>query len=164
MIPPARQRSATSYNALKTAWRVLCDQAGGIDAVAAFTRTTRSLAAAFGSINVADRFAPIDAVLDLESLTQRPAVTETLARLQGFALVAIEPRGAGDLAAKLAELGRDVSAVFATAATALAHDHLTEPEHEALLRQLAEVGRVVTEAQQLLAVGLEIRAVRGRQA
>lgn len=148
-LPPPRLDS--DLHRLKTCWKLLVRDLGGIDAVAAATRTTRSLASEYGNINNPDRFAPVDVVLDAERIAGRPRVTETLAVLQGFALVSIEPREAGDLAAKLAEFGRDSSTLFADAAIALAHGNPTDAERAALQRDLAEIQRVVAEAVQLLA-------------
>jgi hypothetical protein len=159
--------SAIDQNSLKTAWKLLVRDLGSIDAVAACTRTTRSLAGEYGNINNPDRYAPVDVVLDAERVAGQPRVTEMLALLQGYALVPVEPRAAGELAVKLAEFGRDASALFATAATALSHDHLTADERIKLSCELADIRRVITEAEQIINVGqgrtdrLVPRAVEG---
>lgn len=144
-----RALAAESYNGLKTAWKQLVGDIGGVDAVAACTRTTRSLASDFGNV-ASERFAPIDVVLDAEAIGGRPHVTSALARLQGYALLPLVPRDAGDLARALAELSADVGRTFADAVTALAHPALAPEERATLIRDLVEVARVATEASCLL--------------
>lgn len=148
-----RQHPAAAYNLLKTGWKRVVLDLGGVEAAAACSRTTRSLASDFGNVNNLDRFVPVDVVLDAESLGGRPLVTEALALLQGYALVPIEARDAGDLAVKLAEIGRDVAALFATASAALSHAAPTPAEHDDLLRELAEVRRAVSQAERALGAG-----------
>lgn len=144
-----RAHAAELYNGLKTAWKQLVGDIGGIDAVAACTRTTRSLAGDFGSLN-ADRFAPIDVVLDAEAIAGRPHVTAALARAQGYMLLPLAPRHAGDLSRVLAELSSDVGRTFADAVAALAHPALSPDERATLIRDLDEVARVAAEARCLL--------------
>lgn len=143
------QRPDIDRRALKTASRLLVSDLGGVDAFSSCTRATRSMASEYGN-PASDRFIPVDVLLDAETIAGTPHVTATLARLLGYALIPVEPRAAGDLSVALAEIGRDVAALFATAALALAHGAPTEQERQELQRELSEVGRVVAEASQLL--------------
>jgi hypothetical protein len=83
----------------------------------------------------------------MEAVGGTPHITAALARAQGYVLVAIEsPRGRGELAVLMAEIGRDFGELFATASLALAHDHLSEQERLDLTRELDNLRRVTGEA------------------
>ncbi|MBW4089920.1 MAG: hypothetical protein HIU82_02255 [Proteobacteria bacterium] len=144
-----RPHAPVAYNALKTAWKCLVQDVGGVEAVAACTRVNLTLVSQYGNV-YGDRFAPIDVVMDAETVGGTPLVTAALARAQGYLLVPVAPRGAGDLSVKLAEIGRDVAALFATAASALGRAEPTDAERDALVRELDEVARVATETRMLL--------------
>ncbi|WP_325395490.1 hypothetical protein [Acidocella sp.] len=141
-----RQFAPADYNAMKTAMKLVIADLGGIDAAASCTRVGRSQIADYG-VSGKDTFAPADVVMDLERVGGTPHVTAALARAQGYMLVPIDmPRERGVLASLMAEIGRDVGELFATAATALAHDKLTDQERQDLLRELDTLRRVSSEA------------------
>ncbi len=144
-----RPHAPAAYNALKTTWKCLVQNVGGLDATAACTRVNASLLSQYGNV-YGERFAPVDVILDVETIAGDPLVTAALARAQGYLLVPVAPRGADALSVRLAEIGRDVAALFATAAGALARDQPTEAERDALARELDEVARVATETRMLL--------------
>ena len=108
-LPPEKQ-------ALKVATRRLVAAVGGQEAAVLFTRFTRHQALSdFGNPapEHAHRFAPIDAVADMESISHgtpgHPVVTRQLARLAGYALVPLpRPRGeAADFAGHLQAIIRE---------------------------------------------------------
>lgn len=144
-----RRLPEETYRSVKTATRLLREELGGVDAMAACTRAVRSLVSDYGNPH-SDRFMPADVILDCESVAGAPLITAALARAQGCALVPVGARGAGELAAQLAEIGRDVSALFATAATALGHGRPTAAERAQLLAELDEVARVAMETRAVL--------------
>ena len=147
--PAARRHGAAQYNALVTAWRLLIEQAGGIDAAASCTRVKRSSIAAYGAPGT-ESFVPADVVLDLETLLGVPLVTRALAAASGFSLVALTPRDGGDLAQAMAKVGEGVSKLFADAARALGHATPTENERRALLADLEEIAGVIADARDVL--------------
>lgn len=141
-----RPLPAVAYNGLKTAWKLLVDDLGGVEATAAVTRvSSKGRISEYGALHT-DRFPAIDVVLDAEHVAGEPRVTAALARALGYALTPVEPRGAGDLSVLLAELGRDVASLFADAATALRHTDLTDEERMRLARDLDEVSCAAAEA------------------
>lgn len=147
-----RHLPAEAYAGVKTATRLLVQQIGGVDAFAACTRATRSMASEYGAPH-GERFIAADIVLDAEAVAAEPLVTAALARAQGYALVPVTARGAGALAAKLSEIGRDVAALLATAATALSHAEPTPAERAVLIGDLDQLARVAQETQMLLQEG-----------
>ena len=60
------------------------------------------------------------------------------------------PRDAGDVSAALMAIGRDASALFATAQAALEDNKLTIEELAALVRDLDRLQRVTSEARQIV--------------
>ncbi len=145
----SRSLPEEAYNAVKTGWKLLVRDIGGVDAVAACTRATRSLVSEYGN-PASDRWVPADTILDAETIAGRPLVTAALARAGGFALMPIAPRSAGELAAKMAEIARDAAELFATSAIALTHPRLAEGERQALGRELDELIRAAAETRALI--------------
>lgn len=152
-----RPHAAEAYFGVKAATRRLVTALGGIDAMAACTRATRTLASEYQSAH-SERWIPADVILDGEMIAGEPLVTAALARAAGCALVPVALRGRGDLAVKLAEIGRDVATMFATSATVLAHGRPTAVVRSALIAELDEVARVALEARALLQAGEQIDA------
>ncbi len=141
-----RQFSPAAYNALKTGTKQVLADLGGADAAVTCTRVQRSQLYDYGNVAV-DKFTPIDVVLDLERVGGTPHITAALARAQGYMLMPIEiARDRSELSALMAEIGRDFGELFATAATALSHDKLTEQERLDLVRELDNLRRVTGEA------------------
>ena len=145
----SRSLPEEAYNAVKTGWKLLVRDIGGVDAVAACTRASRSLVSEYGN-PASDRWVPADTILDAETIAGRPLVTAALARAGGFALMPITPRSAGELAAKMAEIARYAAELFATSAIALTHPRLAENEREALCRELDELIRAAAETRALI--------------
>lgn len=158
-----RQLAPAAYNGVKTAWKQVTGDLGGVEATASAVDRTKSLVSEYGTLH-SDRFPPADVILDAEALAGEPRVTAALARAQGYILMPVEPRGAGDLALLLARLGRDVSKLFGNAAEALQDGVLTAAERDGLARDLDEVVRVVTETRMHLMPAQEPRAGRGKVA
>ncbi len=152
-----KQRAFASeqYNSVKTAFKLLVQQLGGIDAAASCTRVGRSQISEYG-LTASDKTVPADVIMDLEAIAGVPMVTAALARAQGYGLVMIEPKRArGELAVLLARIGQDAGELFATAASALAHKRPTPAERQALLRELDDLRRTADEAMIFLNAGDE---------
>ena len=136
--------------AVKTAWRVLVDKAGGVEAVAAACGIMKSLVSQYGDRNC-DRYPPAQTIIAAERAAGEPLVTAALARAQGFELVLVDiPREHAELARVIADMAENTGALFATAAMALTHKRLTEREHNELEREFGNIYRVVGEAITLL--------------
>lgn len=145
----SRPFAETSYNGLKSVFKRVIDDVGGIDAMAGFTRVGRSQLDSYSNRFV-PKFAPIDVVLDAEKIGQTPHVTTALARAQGYELVRVENRGADRLAVELARIGRDIGDLFANATTLLAGGKVSDKERLALIADLDDLGRASREAVILL--------------
>lgn len=131
-VPPALEDRA-----LKTLFRVLVAEAGGLDAAAACVRVGRSRLAEYYALD-GDAFAPVDVVARLEAIVGRPLVTAELARRAGCAL---EPLGGGALGridVLLARVGAEVGQVNAAYAEALADGGLCAADRARLAREAAE--------------------------
>ena len=113
-----RAHAPATYNSVKTAWKRLVQDLGGVAATAACTRASLSLASDYGSV-ASDRFCPADMILDAEFVGGTPHVTAALARAQGYELVPTVPQDDSQLAALVARLGRDTAALFADAVAAI---------------------------------------------
>ena len=151
-LPPEKQ-------ALKVATRRLVAAVGGQEAAVLFTRFTRHQALSdFGNPapEHAHRFAPIDAVADMESISHgtpgHPVVTRQLARLAGYALVPLpRPRGeAADFAGHLQAVIRESADVTVHLSSRLR----TAPSPEdvgTLRREVAEAIQALVELDAALA-------------
>ena len=107
----SRKFAPACYNAVKTAFKNLIADLGGIDAAASCTRIGRSQIANYGMAGN-EQFVPVDVLMDLEQVGGFPHVTAALARTQGFVLVPIElSRDHGELAVQLATMGRYVGEI-----------------------------------------------------
>lgn len=137
------------YWGLKTATRNLLCALGGAEAAACGSRSGRSLWGDYGNPN-SPRFPPIDVVLDAEAECGRPFVTETLARLHGYLLVPIVPRGEGEVREQLARFAESAGGVMSEGYRALADDVITPEEGARLVKQLHEIGTVVNDTIALL--------------
>lgn len=141
----SRPFAPETYNAGKTATKLLLSDLGGADAAETVTRVRRSQLFDYGNVAV-DKYTPWDVMIDLERIAGTPHLTAAAARIQGYMLVQIEaPRHSSQLAVLMAEIGRDVGELFATASVALTHNKLTEGERLELLRELGELHRVTGE-------------------
>ena len=135
-----RAHAPAAYNGLKTAWKSLVLRLGGVDAVAACTRAVRSRVTEYGAVH-SDRFAPIDIILDAETVAGEPLITSALARAQGYELIAIDVKGEGELARIQARVGRDVAAFFASAADAMLSGSVTDRARSELIAELDALRR-----------------------
>lgn len=137
-------------NAVKTAWKLIVQRLGGVDAAAAACGISRSLISNYGNRN-GEYYPPAQTIITAESMAGEPLVTAALARAQGWELVCVDaPRGRGVLAALSAEMSKNIGAFFATMSHALTHPKLTDKERADLLRELDDISRVTAEAKALL--------------
>ena len=129
--------------AVKTAWKLLTDVVGGVEAMATACGMSRSLVSEYGNRN-SDRFPPAQVIIDAERVAGEPLVTTALARAQGYELVLVQAPEMenSELAALIAETAKDASEIFATAARALTHKDLSESELADLLREYGEMHRI----------------------
>lgn len=143
--------------ALKVAFGRLVRSVGGQEAAVQFTRFTRHQALsdfANPSAEHAQRFAPIDAVADLEAISHgtagHPVVTRQLARLAGYALVPLpRPRGeAADFAGHLQAIIRESADV--TMDLSLHLQKAPGPE---------EAAKLIAETDEAIQALVELRAV-----
>lgn len=138
--------------ALRTAFRLLVQAVGGLEAAAAVTGVTPAL--------LARQYAPqedgwprIDCVLDLERVAGQPIVTEVLARMTGYTL---QPRVAADGACRVAAVasvldgGAEVASRFAAS---LADGRITQDESEGIARSVAALARQAAVAAGVLGAG-----------
>jgi hypothetical protein len=136
--------------AVKTAWKLLVETLGGVEATSAACGIARSLVSEYGNRN-GDRYPPAHTIIAAEKVAGEPLVTAALARAQGYELMLVEaPRHASALADVVAETGRDVGELFATAAHALKKQRPTKREMADLLREFGDMHRVAGEALALL--------------
>lgn len=84
-------------NAVKTGWKLLVDELGGVDATASACGVSRSLVSEYGNRN-GKRFAPAHTILAGERVAGTPHVTSAMARALGYELVLVEgPRAQTEL-------------------------------------------------------------------
>lgn len=145
-----RPHGSSAYNALTTAFKAVIDDVGGLDAMATVTRVRRSALSDYANRHLPDKFAPIDVVLDGEAIAQVPHVTATLARLQGYELIRVDVRGAGELAGELARIGRDCGDLFEQACSLLSGDQVSEQQREKMIADLDDMARAAREASAML--------------
>ncbi len=139
------------HRGLKTATHALVRDVGGVDAAAAAARVGRSMLSDYGHPQKPGMFMPVDVVLDLERALRRPVVTQQLALAQGYDLVPVEAAEGGLVPSALAELGREVSALFGETAAAMQDGRLTEAECAALETRGAEARRALAALMSALA-------------
>lgn len=135
--------------ALKTGFRVLVQQAGGLEAAAAATRVNKTVLAASYDQEAKDRFPALDVVADLERAAGVPVVTRLLAGMHGLALVHVEPISGCAISA-MASVGQNSSEVFAAFGRALADGVITEAERAVLRQEMLDLVAVATEAAAIL--------------
>lgn len=140
--PPAPP--ALEDRALKTLFRCLVEEAGGLDAAATCVRVGRSRLAEYYALG-GDAFAPVDVVARLEAIVGRPLVTAELARRAGCALEAMAAAAAGRIDVMLARVGAELGQVNAAYASALADGRVC-PEDRARLAREANEARAALDA------------------
>ena len=148
-----RKCSPEMRNGLKTAFKRVIADLGGLACAAECTRVGISHLSDYGNVE-SDKVVPIDVVLDLEMISGPPHITAALAAAQGRELVVVTPlRPKDDLAVLLARIGADSGALFGDAAEALAHKKLTPREKQKLTSDLAELLAATREAYEYLLAG-----------
>ena len=147
MMP--RQHNPGDYAGLKTGFRVLVQQVGGLEAASAVTGYPVSRLAEAYSLT-SDRMPRVDHVADLEAIAPAPLVTFHLARLCGHILVPLRGRG-GVAGEALATVIRDAGALGAEVVAAMADGRLSGAERAQLRERLALLGRAVAAADVALA-------------
>jgi hypothetical protein len=141
----ARPYAPWAYNSVKTAFKLLVAELGGIDAAATCTRVERSQLSNYGTPN-GDKFVPADVIMDLERVAGTPHITSALATAAGYVLVPVAvSHGTGNLAVHAAHIGQGVGELFATLSHALRQDKPEEKQRVDLLRQLSELSRTTAE-------------------
>ncbi len=101
-----------------------------------------------------ESFMPVDIVLQLQRRDDGsvyPALTQTMARLQGYDLVPIEAGSGGLVPAALARLGAEIAGLFSEAAVALADNTLDDRERESLRVRASEARRLLAQLDLALA-------------
>ncbi len=142
-----RRLPAESYASVKTATRLLREELGGIDAMAACTRAVRSLVSDYGNPG-SDRFIPADVILDCERVAGVTPVTEALARAQGCAVVRLTAAGASDALGQLVAVQRAIGTLHGAIGGVLARSRVGEDER----------GHIVALLEQAAAAALTARA------
>lgn len=127
-------------NALKTAWKMLVHNLGGVDAVAACTRAVRSRVSEYGNV-ASDRWPPIDIVLTAEKFAGEPFVTKELARAQGFKLVALSEQELAGVHETLGRVAATSTKVITDTISALGDGVVSQAENEVLDRGLDDLER-----------------------
>jgi len=136
--------------ALKTAFRLLIDAVGGLEAAHAVTGYPVSRLSEAASPHHADRWPRLDHVAELEAVAGRPLVTAMLAQLAGCTVEAA-PRQPGSLGAALVGVVQHCGDVVSGAATAMSDGRISAAELADIGRQLAALDRAVAHARAMLA-------------
>lgn len=142
-------RHAGHRAAIKTLFRELVDELGGLSAAASCTRVGISVLQEYGSPNNADRFPPLDVVLDLEIRLGRPVVSSVLLQALGFEPMPVKVVAPMDPVKALQAVARDSGEMLAAAMAAHADGRLDRRERvelRGLLGRLAQDVRAATVA------------------
>lgn len=143
--------------ALKRAVEEMVKGVGGLEACAPFCRVGKTRLAEYYSGHMADRFAPIDVIADLEPMARErtgwPHVTSVLCTLMGgtFVMLPERPATTADIFALLAGLSKEMADATGVICRAMADGSMDRDE---ALAALAEVD-------QLIAVSAEMRVLLG---
>jgi hypothetical protein len=141
-----RKCSEGMQNGLKTAFKRVLDDLGGIEAAASCTRVGKSQLSDYGNI-ACDKMVPVDVVLDLELVSGQPHVTAALAATQGFELLPVDKRPTHELLASLARIADDNGRLFGDVARMIGG--MPTEHHRSLLRR--HLTNVVAAAREALA-------------
>ncbi|WP_454683974.1 phage regulatory CII family protein [Ancylobacter moscoviensis] len=139
--------TAPDYAALKNAFRRAVRQSGGgLRELSAMTRLSPAQLSRFGDLN-SDQWAPLDVVLDMDSLAGEPVITRALGDLLGHDLVSSKAAVAhGRLVQHLAGLARESGDVLSGISDALADGELTPNELSRIENDLADLDAQVQAA------------------
>lgn len=137
-----RPSSPQQRAALKSAFRAALREAGGGESFAHATRVGQPHLSRYGSPDTAD-FPPVDVVLDLEADLGQPAVTATLAALQGFRLERETAVAAASPQSAAARIVSGAADAFRCVHEALADGRLTPRERNEVAARLSELRGMV---------------------
>lgn len=151
-----RQLPDRDYQVIKAATRRLIDAAGGPVAAAEVTRGAHQDMSRYGSAHPdnAGRFMPVDVLADLESETEQPILTKSLAKLAGFLLVP-EPKVAlsgSALGVITSKALKETSEVFVALADATLDGKVCSADADNISREIDEA------MAKLAALKLQVRA------
>lgn len=139
-----RASTPQQRRSLKAAARLLVSAAGGGESCRHVTRVGPPALSRYQSIEDADSHMPADVVLDLELDCGVPAVTEFLARAQGFRLVsARRAEGGGPGAGDVINVMREASELAAELSAALSDGEITRSEALKIKRELNDLLKVL---------------------
>ncbi|MBS7810518.1 hypothetical protein [Roseococcus pinisoli] len=91
--------------------------------------------------------APVDVIAALEMVAGKPLVTAELARLSGHGLIRRVAMAVGELAGRMAKIGKECGEAFAAWAEAMADGKLTREEMVHLAHELGDIETAAVEAQ-----------------
>jgi len=130
---------------IKTATKAAIAAIGGVDAAETITRVRRSVLSDYGNRN-SPHVVPVDVAIDLDRCAQTPLILQAMALAEGYTLLPIEV-GKGCVAASMSAIAENAGRTISTALMAIADGVITREEADAMLRELADLLRVVQHAQ-----------------
>ncbi len=125
---------------LRTGWRQIVKDMGGVDATAKVAQTTISQVSIYGNPN-GDSLPSLATVLavEMDLGVGFAHVTEAMARATGHILVPDRALAPGDLAQLMAKVGKETGEVFARYALALSDGTVCAEDRLAIIRELEDV-------------------------
>jgi hypothetical protein len=133
-----RARPALDYNGLKTAWKLLTSDCGGLEATASCTRVGKSQIALYGDVT-SETFPPADVLLDVEAVAGLPRVTTALAGAQGYRLVPLVLAEDSALGIELGRLTAQFGELLARATPCLRGEEPSAADRTAMLALLTGI-------------------------
>lgn len=135
------------YFNIKAVFRRLVTSCGGVRECSAINGKRFSSYSEWGSAKHMDRFAPIDAVMDLEaSLGDLPIVTEALAHMAGYRLVpVISAKTPLRFEQGLGKVAKECGEVISKLGMAIGDKKVSRPEATELKPEIIEAIQVLTE-------------------
>ena len=143
-----RKTTEQNLNALKTAFKLVIADVGGLDAGSTCTRVGKSQLSDYGSVSC-DKMPPTDVVMDLEAIGGNAHVTAEACRQQGGAFLRYELRPHHELIASLQRIALDNGSLFAEAVQML-NAKASAQARQRMIEQLLDIQQAVHEA--LLAI------------
>lgn len=147
-----RKCTEENINALKTAFKLVLADVGGLVAASTCTRVEVSQLSAYGNVANREKIVPVDVALDLEMIGGAPHVTAALAAAQGYELVPLDSRPTHELVSCMSEISLDSGRLLADAVQLMnqAHDRRSIEAVERVQRDLRELISAAREAQRAL--------------
>lgn len=160
-----RHIRASEVSRLKAVTRRALDHAGTAVEFQHLTRVNNASLSRYANPDQAEMM-PIDIVLDLEREIGHPWVTEALAQLQGFELVAsnarrILPDDQASLIELMPKLAKEQSELMNRVVVALGDNHVSENECRAIEQELDDVADLLRQCRARLAYWREKNAAQG---